>query len=138
MIERSIAAGVLEPLMRRCIELFGANRIAWGSNYPTSAGPLTRLVEFAQTELAFLSETDARRSSTAPHARSIRASIARSRPEDADIKSLALAAVIALTAFAQPALADDKLLIAGGSTATGFFEVIENTAQLGGFYKEEP
>jgi predicted TIM-barrel fold metal-dependent hydrolase len=44
--------------MRRCIELFGANRIAWGSNYPTSAGPLTRLVEFAQTELAFLSETE--------------------------------------------------------------------------------
>jgi predicted TIM-barrel fold metal-dependent hydrolase len=58
VIERSIAAGVLEPLMRRCIGLFGANRIAWGSNYPTSAGPLTRLVDFAQTELAFLSAAE--------------------------------------------------------------------------------
>jgi NitT/TauT family transport system substrate-binding protein len=53
------------------------------------------------------------------------------------MKSLVLATVVALVALARPALADDKILIAGGSTATGFFEVIENTAQLGGFYKEE-
>jgi predicted TIM-barrel fold metal-dependent hydrolase len=57
-ITRFGQAGVTEPFVRRCIELFGANRIAWGSNYPTWEGPLSKLVRWAQEELAFLSAAE--------------------------------------------------------------------------------
>jgi predicted TIM-barrel fold metal-dependent hydrolase len=36
------------------VDRFGANRIAWGSNYPAQPGPLTELVALALRELAFL------------------------------------------------------------------------------------
>jgi predicted TIM-barrel fold metal-dependent hydrolase len=50
--------GASNAFVRRCIDLFGANRIAWGSNLPTSEGTLSELVAFAQNELASLSETE--------------------------------------------------------------------------------
>jgi L-fuconolactonase len=37
---------------------FGANRIAWGSNYPASEKPLAELVKLAQDTLAFLPQKD--------------------------------------------------------------------------------
>jgi predicted TIM-barrel fold metal-dependent hydrolase len=40
------------------VEAFGADRIAWGSNYPAHAGPMSRLVEEAQTALACLCHED--------------------------------------------------------------------------------
>jgi ABC-type nitrate/sulfonate/bicarbonate transport system substrate-binding protein len=48
-------------------------------------------------------------------------------------------AVCALTfaAFARAASADDTLTVVGGSTATGFFEVVDIVAQQAGFFKEQ-
>jgi NitT/TauT family transport system substrate-binding protein len=51
---------------------------------------------------------------------------------------IALALVLASAlSFPAPAAADDKLVVIGGSVATGFFEVLEHVAQRAGFYKEE-
>jgi L-fuconolactonase len=44
--------------IQKCVDNFGARRIAWGSNFPSSAGPLKKLLELAQSEIAFLPETD--------------------------------------------------------------------------------
>jgi NitT/TauT family transport system substrate-binding protein len=55
-------------------------------------------------------------------------------------QSVAAAAVLLATALSFPAparAADDKLIVIGGSVATGFFEVLEHVAQRAGFYKEE-
>jgi L-fuconolactonase len=56
LIERLAKSGATEAFLRRTIDLFGADRIAWGSNYPTSEGPLSKLVAFAKSELAPFSE----------------------------------------------------------------------------------
>ena len=49
-------AGSTETFVQQCVDRFGAKRIAWGSNFPSSAGPLSKLVALAQHELAFLPE----------------------------------------------------------------------------------
>jgi predicted TIM-barrel fold metal-dependent hydrolase len=51
-------ASTTEAFLGKCIDTFGIDRIAWGSNYPASVGPLSALVELAKRELAFLSERD--------------------------------------------------------------------------------
>jgi predicted TIM-barrel fold metal-dependent hydrolase len=43
-----------QGFVQACVDRFGANRIAWGSNYPAQPGPLAALVALAQRELAFL------------------------------------------------------------------------------------
>jgi L-fuconolactonase len=43
-----------ESFFGRLITDFGANRIAWGSNYPASEKPLPELVELAKDTLGFL------------------------------------------------------------------------------------
>ena len=40
------------------VSKFGASRIAWGSNYPTSEGTLPELLKVSQASLAVLSEED--------------------------------------------------------------------------------
>jgi predicted TIM-barrel fold metal-dependent hydrolase len=50
--------GIAQPFVRLCVERFGSGRIAWGSNYPSTAGPLSKLVDLAKNELAFLPEAD--------------------------------------------------------------------------------
>ncbi len=44
--------------MEKTIAAFGVNRIAWGSNFPSSDGTLVELVDRAKRELAFLPEAD--------------------------------------------------------------------------------
>jgi L-fuconolactonase len=44
--------------IEKTIAAFGADRIAWGSNFPSSAGTLVELKDLAMRELAFLSEKD--------------------------------------------------------------------------------
>ncbi len=51
-------ASTTQGFLGKCIETFGIDHIAWGSNYPSSVGPLVKLVELAKHELAFLSEKD--------------------------------------------------------------------------------
>lgn len=48
------AALFLDPL----IAAFGADRIAWGSNFPAAEQPLAELIDLAQTALVALSEPD--------------------------------------------------------------------------------
>jgi L-fuconolactonase len=42
----------------KVVEVFGAQRMAWGSNYPTSPGTLAEILGTAQDRLAVLSEAD--------------------------------------------------------------------------------
>ena len=42
----------------RVVQAFGARRLAWGSNYPTSPGSLAEILATAQAGLASLSEDD--------------------------------------------------------------------------------
>jgi L-fuconolactonase len=42
----------------RLVEAFGARRLAWGSNFPTSTGTLSEILATAQRGLACLSEED--------------------------------------------------------------------------------
>jgi predicted TIM-barrel fold metal-dependent hydrolase len=42
----------------RVVEAFGAQRLAWGSNFPTSTGTLSEILATAQQGLACLSEDD--------------------------------------------------------------------------------
>jgi predicted TIM-barrel fold metal-dependent hydrolase len=56
--EANEGASTMQAFLGKCIETFGIDHIAWGSNFPASVGPLSRLVELAQRELAFLSERD--------------------------------------------------------------------------------
>jgi len=44
--------------LERTVEVFGADRIAWGSNFPQSPGTLIELRDLALRELAFLSDRD--------------------------------------------------------------------------------
>jgi predicted TIM-barrel fold metal-dependent hydrolase len=56
--ELSKGKATVESFVQRCVDLFGSNRIAWGSNYPASEGTLPELVALARRELAFLPESD--------------------------------------------------------------------------------
>ncbi|OLL31555.1 amidohydrolase [Burkholderia sp. SRS-W-2-2016] len=47
-----------ETFFPRVVEAFGAQRLAWGSNYPTSPGTLAEILATAQAGLACLNDTD--------------------------------------------------------------------------------
>jgi L-fuconolactonase len=47
-----------EAFFPRLVAAFGANRIAWGSNFPAHAGPMAHLLAEARHALACLSEAD--------------------------------------------------------------------------------
>jgi predicted TIM-barrel fold metal-dependent hydrolase len=47
-----------ETFFPRVVDAFGARRMAWGSNYPTSPGTLQEILATAQAGLACLSEED--------------------------------------------------------------------------------
>jgi predicted TIM-barrel fold metal-dependent hydrolase len=47
-----------ETFFSRLIEEFGANRIAWGSNYPAAKQPLSELAALGRDTLAFLPQAD--------------------------------------------------------------------------------
>jgi len=56
------------------------------------------------------------------------------------VRSAATAAIAALllaAALPSRAVADDTLVLIGGSNAAGFYEVLEHTAERAGFFKEE-
>jgi L-fuconolactonase len=50
--------GTPETFFPRLVKAFGANRIAWGSNYPASAGTLPQMVQEAKAALACLPQED--------------------------------------------------------------------------------
>ncbi len=50
--------GPFEPYFRGVVDVFGASRIAWGSNFPTSGASLSEIVTESQQALAFLSAED--------------------------------------------------------------------------------
>ncbi len=54
---RSTARAFLEQL----VGAFGADRIAWGSNFPASEGPLAKLVALAREWVSFLPAADQER-----------------------------------------------------------------------------
>lgn len=47
-----------ETFFPKLVSVFGASRLAWGSNYPSSEGSLSELVAMAKTGLACLSQSD--------------------------------------------------------------------------------
>ncbi|TCM19762.1 putative TIM-barrel fold metal-dependent hydrolase [Novosphingobium sp. PhB165] len=47
-----------ETLFPKLVDVFGAQRLAWGSNYPTSPGTLAEIKATAESRLACLTETD--------------------------------------------------------------------------------
>ena len=47
-----------ETFFPKVVELFGANRLAWGSNFPTSPGTLGEIKATAENRLATLSDED--------------------------------------------------------------------------------
>jgi predicted TIM-barrel fold metal-dependent hydrolase len=47
-----------EHFFPKLVEIFGADRIAWGSNFPAHAGPMTRLLHEAQQALTSISAKD--------------------------------------------------------------------------------
>ena len=47
-----------ETFFPKLVEEFGANRIAWGSNYPASSGTLPQMVKEAKEVLSCLSQRD--------------------------------------------------------------------------------
>ncbi|GJG93079.1 amidohydrolase [Cupriavidus pauculus] len=47
-----------ETFFPRVVEAFGAERLAWGSNFPTSPGTLAEILATAQQGLACLNETE--------------------------------------------------------------------------------
>jgi predicted TIM-barrel fold metal-dependent hydrolase len=47
-----------QTLFPRLVEVFGAQRLAWGSNYPTSEGTLSEILGTAQHRLCTLTEAD--------------------------------------------------------------------------------
>jgi predicted TIM-barrel fold metal-dependent hydrolase len=47
-----------ETFFPRVVEAFGAKRMAWGSNFPTSPGTLSEILATARAGLACLSEDD--------------------------------------------------------------------------------
>ncbi len=51
-------AATPETLFPRLVEAFGARRMAWGSNFPTSPGTLSEILATAKSRLATLSSDD--------------------------------------------------------------------------------
>jgi predicted TIM-barrel fold metal-dependent hydrolase len=47
-----------QSFVEQTIAAFGTQRIAWGSNFPSSSGSLSELLALAKRELAFLPEKD--------------------------------------------------------------------------------
>jgi predicted TIM-barrel fold metal-dependent hydrolase len=47
-----------ESFFGACITVFGASRIAWGSNFPATAGPLSDILKTAQAAFAFASAAE--------------------------------------------------------------------------------
>jgi predicted TIM-barrel fold metal-dependent hydrolase len=47
-----------ETFFPRVVQVFGANRLAWGSNFPASEGKLTQNLATAKERLACLSSED--------------------------------------------------------------------------------
>lgn len=47
-----------ETLFPRLVDIFGARRMAWGSNYPTSPGTLSEIRQTAEDRLACLSDEE--------------------------------------------------------------------------------
>jgi len=47
-----------ETLFPKLVEVFGASRLAWGSNFPTSPGTLAEILATARSRLAILSDAD--------------------------------------------------------------------------------
>ena len=47
-----------ETFFKKLVAEFGASRIAWGSNYPASEGPLSNLLAVARASLASLPQAD--------------------------------------------------------------------------------
>ncbi len=56
--ELNAGTGSVRSFLQRTVDVFGAHRIAWGSNYPASTGTLAELLALAQREIAFLPERD--------------------------------------------------------------------------------
>lgn len=56
--EASAGASRPEDFFPRLVAAFGADRIAWGSNFPAEAGPMSRILDAARKSLACLSEAD--------------------------------------------------------------------------------
>ncbi|WP_321798319.1 amidohydrolase family protein [Caballeronia sp. J97] len=52
------APGGAEPFFARLVEVFGADHLAFGSNYPASKGPLKTLIEQGQACFAGLGDDD--------------------------------------------------------------------------------
>ncbi|UCM29535.1 amidohydrolase [Pseudomonas sp. PS1(2021)] len=55
-VEKGLASAA--TFFPRVVEAFGAHRLAWGSNFPTSPGTLTEILATAREGLACLSEED--------------------------------------------------------------------------------
>ncbi|MDC7788550.1 amidohydrolase family protein [Rhodoplanes sp. TEM] len=57
---REAAAGASRPeaFFPRLVAAFGAERIAWGSNFPAEAGPMSRILDAARAALSCLSAAD--------------------------------------------------------------------------------
>lgn len=51
-------AATAETFFPKVVEMFGANRLAWGSNFPTSPGTLAEILATAKQRLASLSDED--------------------------------------------------------------------------------
>jgi len=47
-----------QSFFKRVFEAFGASRIAWGCNFPTSAGSLSGILQDAQQALSWVDERD--------------------------------------------------------------------------------
>ncbi|NHN85299.1 amidohydrolase family protein [Acetobacter musti] len=47
-----------DTLFRKIVDVFGARRLAWGSNFPTSPGTLSEILATAKERLSGLSEAD--------------------------------------------------------------------------------
>jgi predicted TIM-barrel fold metal-dependent hydrolase len=47
-----------ETFFQKLVSEFGASRIAWGSNYPASEGPLSGLLAAARASVASLAQSD--------------------------------------------------------------------------------
>jgi L-fuconolactonase len=58
IVESSKGASTPDMFFPHLIKEFGADRIAWGSNFPSAEGSLSELLEAAQKGLSMLSESD--------------------------------------------------------------------------------
>jgi predicted TIM-barrel fold metal-dependent hydrolase len=56
--QASEGASTSTAFFPKLVAAFGAERIAWGSNFPAHEGPLSRLTQEARQALSCLSEAD--------------------------------------------------------------------------------